>query len=326
MVRAPAKLNLFLELTGKRPDGYHDLDTVMVPISCYDTLVIRKTVRESIRIYPHWRPDPSHWIESLGTAAAESQWEMPVDDRNLIYRALEAVAHYANYRGGWDVWVRKRIPSGAGMGGASSDAASAIRAAVALLNLTPSTTELAQIAAGLGSDVPFFLGGDADDCGAQVSAMRATGRGEILEPLPHPERLHFLVAFPSQSLSTATVYKHCSVPAQTRSSAAFRRALATGDSDLLQKELFNRLAEAATILSPAVRDLLQLMKISGLTDCLMTGSGSACFALVRDPYHAGLMQAELKQTLRAHGVQAHVFYARTVSIPQRIRLTSFCHA
>ncbi len=306
MVRAPAKLNLFLELIRKRADGYHDIETVMVPISCYDTLVIRHSERNSIRISQHWRPDPKNWAAAIGDEAAAAQFAIPTDQRNLIYRALQAVSKHAGYQGGWEVTVRKRTPAGAGMGGASSDAAAAIRAAAKLLGITSDAAALMKIAATLGSDVPFFLGGDADDCGAQVAAMRATGRGELLEPLHSGGRLRFLVAFPSQSLSTAAVYGQCTIPAESHSSQSLAQALALGNSAAIGKEMFNRLSEAATILSPTVRDLLQLMQISGLSDCQMTGSGSACFAILGDQHHAGLMLAELRRTLHDHQFGAHV--------------------
>ncbi len=326
MVRAPAKLNLFLELIRKRADGYHDIDTVMMPISCYDTLIIRLSKRDGIRISQHWRPEPASWVAAIGEEAAAAQFAIPTDERNLIYRALQAVSRLADYHGGWEVTVRKRIPAGAGMGGASSDAAATIRASAKLLGIESDTASLNQIAATLGSDVPFFLGGDADGCGAQVAAMRATGRGEILEPLLSPVSLKFLVAFPSQSLSTARVYQHCTIPLKSRSSQSFAPALASDSTAVICKELFNRLTEAATILSPTVRDLLQLMQISGLIDCQMTGSGSACFAVLGDQHHAGLKLAELRRTLHAHRFGAHVFLANSVSLPQPIRLTSRCHS
>lgn len=326
MVRAPAKLNLFLELVRKRPDGYHDIDTVMLPISCYDTLVVRQSDRDSIRITQHWRPSPDQWAAAIGKDAAAAQFAIPTDDRNLIFRALQAVSNYAKYSGGWDVQVRKRIPAGAGMGGASSDAAFALRAAAHLLQITENSGALLDIAATLGSDVPFFLGGDAGGCNAQVTAMRATGRGEVLQPLICTGQLRFIVAFPSQSLSTAAVYKQCKIPDTVRSGQRFSEALSSGSQTAIAGEMFNRLTEAATILSPTVRDLLQLMQISGLRDCQMTGSGSACFALLGDQDQAGLMLAELRRTLHAHRFGAHVFLAHSVSIPQRIRITRSCHS
>lgn len=326
MVRAPAKLNLYLELIRKRIDGYHDIDTVMVPISCFDTLVLRLTDSDSIHISQHWRPAAEQWQAAIGDEAAATQISIPTDERNLIYRALQAVSDQARYRGGWEVIVRKRIPAGAGMGGASSDAAAAIRAAAKLLGIATDSDVLRQIAATLGSDVPFFLGGDAAGCDAKVGAMKATGRGEILEPLKSPARLSFIVAFPSQSLSTASVYQHCKVPGQSRSSQPILNALASGTPAVICKELFNRLTEAATILSPSVRDLLQLMQISGLIDCQMTGSGSACFAILGDQHHAGLKLAELRRTLHGHSFRAHVILAHSVSLPQPIRLTSRRHS
>ncbi len=325
MVRAPAKLNLFLELVRKRADGYHDIDTVMLPISCFDTLVIRQSNGEGIRISQHWRPESAKWAAAIGDQAAAAQFAIPTDERNLIHRALQAVSKLADYHGGWEVAVRKRIPAGAGMGGASSDAAATVRAAAKLLGIESDTAALKQIAAHLGSDVPFFLGSDAGDSGAQVAAMRATGRGEILEPLPCPSQLTVLVAFPSQSLSTASVYQRCTIPSTSRSSQAIAQALEAGSTEAICKELFNRLTEAATILSPTVRDLLQLMQISGLNDCQMTGSGSACFAFIGNQHHAGLQLAELRRTLHAHQFGAHVFLANSVSLPQPIRLTSRCH-
>ncbi len=319
VIRAPAKLNLFLELLRRRDDGYHDIDTVMVPINCYDTLVVRLVDRVGIQITTNWWPSRLYWRETLGgTPAADELLNIPNDHRNLIHRAMTATAALTQCTRGFDVQVRKRIPVGAGMGGASSDAAAAIRAAATLTGLKPNDPRLWQIAGNIGSDVPFFLG---DQAGKQRnSAMRATGRGEILASVESAARLRFIVVYPAVSLSTAMVYQHCTVPKEPLSVVPIVDALAMGDIDRIGSSMQNRLAEPATKISAMVADLLEQMWRTGLPHCQLTGSGSACFSLLQNDIDETTLKLRLSTALKANHIDAHIITAHTISIPQSHKL------
>jgi 4-diphosphocytidyl-2-C-methyl-D-erythritol kinase len=341
IARAPAKLNLFLELLRKREDGYHEIETVMVPINRYDTLAIRTRAQSGIRIQTDWWPSPAYWATALGKAKASELLAIPNDERNLIHRAVTATAALSDSRLGFDVQVRKRIPAGAGMGGASSDAAATIRAVAALTGISPDDDRLPQVAAAIGSDVPFFLGnarlpriekaGMAADrrasehsllggpsCIHATKAMLACGRGEKLSTLPLSKPLRFIVAFPATALSTALVYRSSEIPAIPESSLSLIDAMKEGRMDKMGSAMMNRLSEPAIKLSPLVKDLLEQMWQAGLPRCQLTGSGSACFSLLDDASDCGTLMKRLNTTLNAQQFPAVVFAARSISIPQRL--------
>src|SRR6056297_2382729 len=205
----PAKLNLFLELLNRREDGFHEIDTVMVPIDWRDELHVRRTQAADIQLKVSWAEPRQQLAEQLGVQPNNPQekalLEIPSDHRNLVFRALQQFRERFEVSGGFQAELTKRIPSGAGMGGASSDAASALRCAAALCEIELDHPDLFELAAKLGSDVPFFLGCKKTGLGGNesIKLARATGRGEILEPIALNRVLFFVVVFPAVSLSTA---------------------------------------------------------------------------------------------------------------------------
>ncbi len=310
VVRTPAKLNLFLELLGKRADGYHDLETVMVPVSCFDTLHIARTDRHAeIRLQTRWWPSEEDWKRSLGDAA-EPLLTIPNDQSNLIHRAVSEVKSAFALSGGFNVRVRKRIPAGAGMGGASSDAAAAILATATLGNVDPRQPELARIAEGIGSDVPFFLG---------RGAALATGRGEQLRPLTLGRRLWFVVAFPRGGLSTAAVYRKATIPQRPVRAQDCLLALTTGDVGALHSVLMNRLSHPARALSPLVSDLLALMETCGISPAMMTGSGSACFCVYSEREQAVRGARLLRQHWSRRADSGRVLVVSSVPAKPRLK-------
>lgn len=168
-MRAPAKINWSLRITGRRTDGYHDLETVFQTISLYDELELEPAERLSLTC-----DDPS----------------IPVDASNLVLRAARALGEPAVA-----IELRKRIPAGGGLGGGSSDAATTLRTLDAMFALQ--RTDLADIALRLGSDVPFFLMG---------GTAYATGRGEQLTPLPSRAGVPLLLVLPDERVSTAAAF------------------------------------------------------------------------------------------------------------------------
>jgi 4-diphosphocytidyl-2-C-methyl-D-erythritol kinase len=253
-IDAPAKVNLFLEVLAKRPDGYHDLQTLMVTVSLYDRLEFRPAEAGTIVLTCN-RP------------------ELPCGSDNLVQKAAAALVRFTGFPGGASIHLTKRIPMAAGLAGGSSDAAATLVGLNDLWGLYLPRPELARLAADVGSDVAFFLTGGAAWC---------EGRGEIVTPLIHGRPLDIVLATPPIGLSTAAVFREVQVPLTPTRGDAIRRAMNQGDLDGIAAGLFNRLQEPAERICPEVADLRRRLATLAPAGCLMTGSGSTVFALARD--------------------------------------------
>lgn len=297
----PAKLNLFLEIPRRRQDGYHEIDTVMAAIDWRDELEIESIPDPIIRLTTDWLPSVEHVAMQLGLEFVDQEvpqlLQIPNDPSNLVVKALTAFRDHFDIETGFRVVLGKRIPAGAGMGGASSDAAHAISCAAQIHQLANEFTALHQIASSIGSDVPFFLNGIGGAAQSPVAA-HATGRGEVLSPLVTRTSIHFVVAFPAVSLSTAAVYGHLNVPPSPVDSAGFRTAFARGDRQSMAMAMMNRLSEPAMEILPQLDELLKSLWQSGLQPCQLTGSGSACFGIADDAKHARDVVKRLKTELQ----------------------------
>lgn len=255
VVHAPAKLNLFLEVTGKRPDGYHDLQSLMVAVGLYDTL--------------ECSPD-----RSGGLALTCDAPDLSCGPDNLVLRAAEVLRRHTGYAGGARLHLAKRIPMQAGMAGGSSDAAAALAGLNRLWNLDLPAAELARLGAAVGSDVAFFF--------APSPAAWCTGRGEVVEPERVGGPLWFVVAKPPVGLSTAAVFRELTLPDVPVPGDEIRAAVRAGDVERIARGLHNRLSEPAERLAPEVAALRRAVLDAGAAGALMTGSGSAVFGLCRD--------------------------------------------
>jgi 4-diphosphocytidyl-2-C-methyl-D-erythritol kinase len=284
--RAPAKINLHLELLARRNDGFHELETLMAPISIFDSLSFTATSDEALTLSCVWEPG----IEARRTLAQRqgtgSPWEpLPAPQSNLAWRALSLLREESGAESGGCLRIVKRIPAAAGLGGASSDAASTLCLANRAWGLGWSTERLATVAAKLGSDVPFFLYGGAAVC---------RGRGEQIEQLGAVPRLHVVVVRPRDGLSTAAVYGLCEVPDVPISCNRITRDLLEGDSGRVAKGLHNRLQAPAALLSPIVSDLAKLLQHVGGVGYLMSGSGTSHFVVCWNRRHAQAIAGRLR--------------------------------
>ncbi len=282
---APAKVNLFLELQAKRPDGFHELTTLMVAVSLTDTLTVMLA-------------------ESLNLTCSDPG--LPTGDGNLVVKAANALRRRTGYTGGAKIHLEKRIPAAAGLAGGSSDAAATLLALNKLWDLNLSRKQLAETAAEVGSDVAFFL---------NLPAAWCTGRGEIVEPVRPMKRLHLVLVCPPVGLATAEIYRNSTVPAQPRSAEPMRTAYANGEIAGIGRELFNRLAEPAERLCPLVKQWREAMARHAPLGCLMSGSGSTLFALCSD-YRAALRLAAELRTEFATNPKPRVFVVRSLT-PER---------
>lgn len=224
-LEARAKVNLGLAVLGRRPDGFHEIDTLMARLELADRLTLE--------------PRPQ------GIALTVTGAELPAGRGNLAYRAAEAYLAAAGWPGGVALRLKKRVPVAAGLGGGSSDAAAVLRG---LARLYPAPVDLLALAAGLGSDVPFFV--------LDVSAARATGRGEGLEPCALPP-LALVLVNPGVAVSAADAY------AWLERGRMGRNALEPG---VVRRH-------------PVVGEALAALRAAGLRDVLMSGSGATCFGV-----------------------------------------------
>jgi 4-diphosphocytidyl-2-C-methyl-D-erythritol kinase len=292
-VRATAypKLNLSLRVLGRRPDGYHDLESLVVSLGQpHDVL-------EAFAV-----PAPGGvQVEVSGVEVGE---DVPSDHRNLAFIAAEKLLVRAGRSGhGVRLVLRKHIPAGGGLGGGSADAAAALLAVRELLDVDIDDDGVESIAAEVGSDVPFCLRGGA-------AWMR--GRGEVIDPVSLPSGLAFLVAIPPFRLSTPDVYKawdKLGGPEAERSVPAPRRIAH------LLPELVNDLEPAAEALEPRVLEFRAALEAAAGAPALLAGSGSAHVVPVADARRLPALVDEVRRRLRVPVVG-------TTSVTRGVRLAS----
>ena len=246
--QAPAKLNLGLHVLRKRPDGYHDLETVFLRIPWADTLTARPA-------------------EQITLTCSDSS--LTTDETNLVMKAALALAEACGVAQGAALHLEKRLPHGAGLGGGSSDAAATLRLLADLWKLDVPEVTLHRLALALGSDVPFFLG---------AAAAHATGRGEVLTLLPDYRLLfQLVVVVPPVRVSTASAF------ARIRPHDAHRpdlRALVTSnDLARWRTHLVNDFEAPIFETYPLIRTVKESLLEAGAGYAAMSGSGSAVFGV-----------------------------------------------
>jgi 4-diphosphocytidyl-2-C-methyl-D-erythritol kinase len=253
MIFAPAKLNLFLEVISKRPDGYHDLDTIMHSVDLYDILDIRLT-------------DSGCTLHSTGRDAGP-------EEENLVLKAARIVKARAGYPGGFTIVLEKNIPPGGGLGGGSSDCTAALLGCNALTGRPFSLEELRSLGAELGSDVPFFF-----SCGT----ARCLGRGELVTPITGIPPLRFLVVYPGFSTPTRRVFENLNLDLTKCKSnpSLLLDHLETGKAAKINKCLYNRLEQPALEYETELAEALNKMRRYGFHALRMSGSGSSFFQLI----------------------------------------------
>ncbi|HEX6870446.1 MAG TPA: 4-(cytidine 5'-diphospho)-2-C-methyl-D-erythritol kinase [Micromonosporaceae bacterium] len=266
-VRVPAKINLHLGVGPLRMDGYHELATIYQAIGLYDEVTAR----------------PADTLAM--TMEGEGAGQLALDSSNLVIKAVNTLAVATGRAPYARIHLRKQIPLAAGLGGGSADAAATLVACDALWGTGLHREDLASIAAGIGSDVPFLvLGGTA----------LGTGRGETVSPVLAPGHAwHWVVALADGGLSTPEVYRELDrmrttglAPASIDSPDEILVALRQKDPGVLAKALGNDLEAAAVSLRPSLRRTLDAGVAAGALAGLVSGSGPTCVFLCRDAVHA----------------------------------------
>jgi len=272
-ILSPAKINLFLQIVGKRSDGYHDLITLMCCIGLYDTVSL------------------TFGVEDIAVSCRHPA--VPEDDTNLAFRAAHLFFRRLNKNEGVKIFIEKQIPVSAGLGGGSSNAAAVFLGLNRYYDYPFSTEELMSMGLSLGADIPFFL--------FQGPAI-ASGIGEKLESYQNLENLKILLVFPGFSVSTADVYKNLNL--------ALTKCKKKLKSFLLNKQLFdpeshlcNDLEAVTASEHPVIETVKEALLNQGALGALMTGSGPTIFGLFSDSDEASKASRAL---FRIHKWKMHI--------------------
>ena len=252
-IRSFAKINISLNITKKREDGFHELDSVMLPISLHDSLVVSKLNNA---------PDNYVTVDdfSIGTFSY-----------NLATFSIEKLQSVYHFNDKFRILIHKVIPIQAGLGGGSSNAAFTMKAVNTMLKLGATDEELIKLATPLGCDIPFFI---------KCVPARVQGVGEILTPITIKNNYHVLLVKPEAGCSTKEVYEISdSMDLKTCDIDAVIKALEEGDDELLAKNVSNALQEPAIKVVPAIQCIIDELRSYGLDIVQVTGSGSAVFAM-----------------------------------------------
>jgi 4-diphosphocytidyl-2-C-methyl-D-erythritol kinase len=264
--RSPCKVNLLLNIVGKRADGFHELETIMYPVALYDELTFSRggnAIQLTCNI-----PD------------------LPTDSGNLVYRAAELFLAQAKIKDGVRVELRKHLPLAAGLGGGSANAAVTL---VALNELFGNpVSDIHPLGAQLGSDVPFFL---------QSRPALASGRGEKIQPLnffPTLKGKWFLLIYPGFGVPTAWAYKHLQAPYGKPGKAA-ELIKALNGPDLKDANLYNSLEAPVLRKYPLLQLFQEFLKENGALTALMSGSGSTTFAICANELQARELEPKTQE-------------------------------
>lgn len=251
--KAPAKINLTLDVLHKRSDGFHEVEMVMTTVDLADEVWLRSV------------PDNRITIKS-------SEHFVPNDQRNLAYQAAALLKQTFNIAEGVEITLEKKIPVAAGLAGGSSDAAATLRGLNRLWGLQLTADRLAELGSQIGSDVSFCVYG---------GTALATGRGEKVQELPAPPKCWVILAKPAVSVSTATIYGNLDLAGLDHpDTSKMLRALEMSDYGQMCKSLGNVLEPVTMRIHPEVDILKAKMKQFGADAVLMSGSGPTVYGLV----------------------------------------------
>ena len=270
-------------MVGKRADGYHLLDTIMVPVSLYDEIDIqpRTTAR---------RAAP---LEAVEIRCNHPQ--VPLGRDNIAYRAAELLMRKTKMNRPVCIRIRKKIPVGAGLGGGSSDAAAVLVGLNRMWKLRLSARQLERLALQLGADVPFFI---------RAKPARARGIGEKLRLLPKLRRRWLVLAYPGFPVATAWVYANLSLKL-TKVSVNTSIAPPLESLDNLEKLLVNDLEQVAIKRYPEIGRVKTMLSLAGAVAVLMSGSGSSVFGVFRSKR---LAERAFRRIRHEEGVQAFLVH------------------
>lgn len=267
VLQAPAKINLSLDIVGKREDGYHNVEMIMETVSLYDTVTIYK--RKGIEVkcnLPY----------------------VPTDERNIAFKAAKLFFEESGIEGGAYVNIVKRIPVAAGLAGGSTDGAAVLKGLNMLYGNVFSAEKLHETASRIGADVPYCING---------RLALAQGIGEVLTPLGKCPRMNVLLAKPDVSLSTKTVYSMFNIEDVERhpDTKGIISDLEKGEIDFLGEKMFNVLEKVSAAKYPIISVIKEKMRDCGAVSAMMSGSGPTVFGIFGEEEKAKKCMAELQK-------------------------------
>lgn len=278
-VKGYAKVNLTLDVLSKRPDGYHDISTIMRTVDIFDTVEISLT--------------------DEGIELSTSLDFLPTDEKNIAYRAAQAIFSETGIQKGAKIHITKNIPCGAGMGGGSADGAAVLVLLNKLLGSPVSTKRLLEIGAKIGADVPFCI-----MCGTYL----AEGIGEVLSEVSAKGNIPVVVVKPEVSISTPLMYKKLDEREILKrpDTKGMIKVLEKGNTEKIAELLYNVMEEAAIEEHPIISEIKESLIKKGAINAIMTGSGSAVFGIFKTTEEADKCAKDLS------GVFGQVFSSNLI--------------
>ncbi len=266
-VAAPAKINLFLEILGKRQDGYHEIETVMQEVSLFDYLHIENYDK--------------------GVEFTCSNPKLATGEENLVVKAVRLMQKETGISKGVKIHLEKKIPIGAGLGGGSSDAVATLFGLNRLWQIGYDEKQLMSLAGKLGSDTPFFVMGNTAIC---------KGRGEIVTPYPLNVKYNYIIIYPRFEVSTAMVYKNSkiSLTKNLKDVSFFLQKLESGNPQELGSGLHNRLEDIVFRLYPDLEKIKKTLTKFDFCGTLLSGSGSALYGLCKEGMDSKEIENKIK--------------------------------
>lgn len=266
-VAAPAKINLFLEILGKRQDGYHEIETVMQEVSLFDYLYIENYDK--------------------GVEFTCSNPKLATGEENLVVKAVRLMQKETGTSKGVKIHLEKKIPIGAGLGGGSSDAVATLFGLNRLWQIGYDEKQLMSLAGKLGSDTPFFVIGNTAIC---------KGRGEIVTPCPLNVKYNYVIIYPRFEVSTAMVYKNfkISLTKNLKDVRFFMQKLESGNPQELGSGLHNRLEDSVFRLYPDLEKIKKTLTKFDFCGTLLSGSGSALYGLCKEGIDSKEIEKKIK--------------------------------
>ena len=252
-LEAPAKINLGLNILEKREDGYHDIETIYVPLQLKDKVTLEKRKK--------------------GIVINCNNPDIPLNEKNLAYKAAKLMREKARYYGGVSITIDKKIPIGGGLGGGSSDAASVLRGLNILWNTNFSLKTLKKLGIKIGSDVPFFM---------INKACIGRGKGEILQPIPFKySNIWIIIVYPNIKIESKWAYENLNLTKNKKIINFYSFLKKSRDPSELRDRIVNDFETIVFEKFPEIKKIKETLYDFGADFCLMTGSGSAIYGMFK---------------------------------------------
>ena len=283
VTKAYAKINLGLDVLRRRPDGYHDVKMIMQTVDLYDVLSVSKKEDDAITI-------------------STQHDELPVNEDNLIYKAIKLMKDTYGFEGGVHVDLVKNIPIAAGMAGGSTDAAAAMRAVNKLFEIERPLKELENIAVKIGADVPYCI---------QGGTVISEGIGELLTNLPDAPQCILLIAKPDIAVSTKYVYENLNLPGLEKHPDidAMAEAIKKGDMEGMLEPMDNVLASVTEEKYTIIKEIKHSMEKNGAIKAMMSGSGPTVFGI----FESMVQAATAFDAIKENGLAKEIFISKFVN-------------